>query len=379
MVEQSIRILQLCEHFGNNSSSFHGVARSFELWLPHLNEAPFTTLLCSRAVPNKAALERYRKIGVEPLFLGYHKLDPRNLWRLMHILRREKIDILHLHGYGACTWGRIAGHILGIPVIVHERCNYHTVPWFQRPVERLLGPFTKHAFAVSESTRVFTVRKRFIRDDRVKLLYSGIALSEVPSTSADERRMTRSSRGVGDNAFLFGVVSRIEPHKGHRDVLRAFKNVKAQRPGSRLWILGDGYDLPNLKNEAERMGLAGDVDFLGYQANVWPFVRALDAQVFPSYREGTPNTLYEAMAVGQPIVASSADGQGEILTHERDALLYGPGDVEKLTAWMIRMQDDQRTRQQLGAAAAERIKDFDMMKTIGTLKQTYRNIIAESA
>ena len=47
------------------------------------------------------------------------------------------MDIMQTHGYGACTWGRVAGLLMGIPVIVHERCNYHTVPWFQRPIEWL--------------------------------------------------------------------------------------------------------------------------------------------------------------------------------------------------------------------------------------------------
>ncbi len=378
MVTRSIRILQLCEHLGNNSSSFHGVARSFELWLPRLNEPPFTTLLCSRAVPNEAALARYRAIGVEPLFLGYHKLDPRNLWRLIRILRKEKIDILHLHGYGACTWGRIAGHLLGIPAIVHERCNYHTVPWFQRPVEWLLGPFTRYAFAVSESTRVFTVRKRYIRDERVKLLYSGIALKDIPQVTAAERHEVRISRGIAADTFLFGVVSRLEPHKGHRDVLRAMVNVLKVRPLTRLWVVGDGFDQEKLKAEARALGLEQAVDFLGYQANVWPFVQALDTQIFPSHREGTPNSLYEAMAVGKPIIASAADGQGEILIHERDALLYQTGNVDQLAAWMLRLYDEPETRQRLGAGVAERIKDFDMMKTLATIKQAYMTIMEET-
>lgn len=376
MSTRSIRILQLCEHFGNNTASFHGVARSFEQWLPHLNEPPFTTLLCSRAAPQPAALERFRAIGIEPLSLGYGKFDPRNLIKLLGLLRRKRIDLLHLHGYGACTWGRIAGRLLGLPAIVHERCNYHTVPWFQRPVERLLGPGTPLAFAVSESTRVFTVRKRFIPDDRVKLLYSGIALSDVPPIDEAETKTLRAARGVGQQEILFGVVSRLEPHKGHLDVFEAFAGVHAQRPGTRLWVLGDGFFQPELERRCRSMGLEAAVDFLGYQANIWPFLGALDAQVFPSHQEGTPNTLYEAMAVGRAIVASTADGQGEILADGRDALLYTPGDVDRLGHLMARMCDEPETRKRLAAAAAVRIKAFDMHATIATMKDAYLNLLA---
>jgi glycosyltransferase involved in cell wall biosynthesis len=379
MIDQPIRILQLCEHFGNNSSSFHGVARSFELWLPHLNEAPFQTLLCSRAQPNQAALDRYRAIGIEPLSLGYHKLDPRNLLRLIGILRRERIDIMHVHGYGASTWGRIAGHLLRIPVIVHERCNYHTVPWFQRPVELALGPFTRYAFAVSESTRVFTVKKRYIPDANVRLLYSGIDLRDVPMGDAAASQRLRASYGLGANDFLFGVVSRLEPHKGHRDLFKAFAAVHAEHHNTYLWVLGDGYDQDALRGEVEALGLENVVTFLGYQRDVWPFVYALDVQVFPSHREGTPNTLYEAMAAGKAMVASTADGQGEILRHERDALTYAPGDVDGLRQQLLRLYDDAALRASLAHAARQRVEDFDMRKTIETIRQTYLMIMDKEA
>ncbi|MDD5678640.1 MAG: glycosyltransferase [Kiritimatiellae bacterium] len=373
-----IRILHLCEHFGNRSASFHGVARSFELWLPYLDRPPFRVLLCSRSKPGAAALERFRKIGVKPIWLGYGKLDPRNLWRLIRLIRREHIDILHLHGYGACTWGRIAGHLLGIPAIVHERCNYHSVPWFQRPVEWVLGPFTRYAYAVSESTRQFTVRKRHIPDARVKLLYSGIPLDTVPRLGADERRAIRRTHGVGDADFLLGVVSRLEPHKGHADLLHAFGKVRAALPGTRLWIIGDGYHQAALEQLSRTLGLADAIDFLGYQADVWPLIQALDLQVFPSHQEGTPNTLYEAMAVGNAILASTADGQGEILTNGKDALLFAPGDLTALEQGLLRLYKDSALRAQLRRAALQRVADFDMQKTIATLKSAYLAIMGKA-
>lgn len=372
---KTIRVLQLCEHFGNRTASFHGVARSFELWLPELDRPPFRVMLCSRAKPEAAALERFRKIGVEPLSLGYGKLDPRNLIGLIRILRRERIDILHLHGYGACTWGRIAGHLLGIPVIVHERCNYRTVPWFQRPVEWLLGPFTKHAFAVSESTRQFTVRKRHIPDARVQLLYSGIPLEGIPKIGEDERRAARQARGVEADCFLMGVVSRLEPHKGHADVLRALAQVRARLPAVRLWIIGDGYHQAALEQLARELGLSAVVEFLGYQANVWPLIQSLDLQIFPSHQEGTPNTLYEALAVGNAILASTADGQGEILADGKDALLHEPGDIDALAKHLLRLASEPDLCAALRRAALLRASDFDMRKTIETIKSTYLAIL----
>lgn len=371
----TVNVLHLCEHFGNRTASFHGVARSFELWIPALNQAPMRVWLCSRATPEAAALDRYQSVGIDPLWLGYNKLDPRNLFKLLRIIRRYNIHILHLHGFGACTWGRIAGHLCRIPAIVHVRCNYHTVPVYQRPVEWLLGPFTRYAFAVSESTREFTVKKRHIPDDRVKCLYSGIPMDVVPSVAPDVVHQLREAHGIGHDEILFGVVSRLEPHKGHFDVLDAFSGIQDER--IKLWIIGDGYFDEPIAARIKELGLENRVLMLGYQADVWPWVHALDVQVFPSHREGTPNSLYEALIAGKAIVASNADGQGEILTDGKDALLYDIGDTEALRSLLIRIAADPALREQLSNTARMRAKDFDMARTLETLRETYRTIMED--
>lgn len=370
-----IRVLHLCEHFGNHEASFHGVARSFELWLPELDRPPFRVWLCSRAKPSAAALERYRRAGIEPLSLGYGKLDPRNLKKLLRICRGLRIGILHLHGYGSCTWGRIAARILGIPAIVHERCNYGTVPWFQRPVERLLAPWTDLAFAVSESTRRFTIDKRYLPADKVKLLYSGIPLDRIPPPDPDASARLRAEHGADNNTFLMGIAGRLEPHKGHADVFEALAAIVSADPSAlgdwRLWVVGDGYHQAALADRARVLGLADRIEFAGYQSDIWPWIRALDLQIFPSHREGTPNTLYEAMAAGNAILASTADGQGEILTDGLDALLYAPGDTAALRDRLLRLRADPALRAALAAGASGRIRDFDMARTMDTLRQTY--------
>jgi hypothetical protein len=114
-MDEKITVLQLCEHFGGKDASLHGVARSFQWWLPTFDASHFRVLLCSRKAKDKAA-EEMEKLDVSLLYLGYGKMDPRNLLKLLKILKEEKVDIIHAHGYGACTWGRIAGLIKNIPI-----------------------------------------------------------------------------------------------------------------------------------------------------------------------------------------------------------------------------------------------------------------------
>ncbi len=370
-----ITVLQLCEHFGNEQSSFHGVARSFELWLPAFDKNRFRVLLCSRRGVLKAAEERFLAAGIQPLYLGYGKFDLRNLFKLMKIITCERVDIIHAHGYGACFWGRLAGMLMGKTVIVHERCNYGTVPFFMRPVEWLLGPSTRYAFAVSESTRKFTIEKRHIPASVVKVLYSGIPLDGVKKTHCEWIISFRREQGVKPGDRVLGVVSRLESHKGHIDAFKAMQIILKQVPNVQLWVVGDGCYQDVLRQWVSDNRMENNIRFLGYRPDVLNVIQCFDVQLFPSHQEGTPNTLYEAMAVGNVPVASFADGQGEILEDGRTALMFEPGDYGKMAESVIRLLGDDTLCSKISKNVQERIKDFDMRKTIATLESTYEKIM----
>ncbi len=370
-----ITVLHVCEHFGGADASLHGVARSFQWWLPAFDAKRFRMLLCSRKGWDKAA-EQMRQSGVPPLTLGYGKFDPRNLFKLLGIVRRERVDILHAHGYGACLWARLAGHLLRKPVIVHERCNYRTVPLFQRPVEALLGPFTKYAFAVSESTRQFCIARRHLKPEVVHTLYNGILLKDVPPISEATKAALRAEQGAGPEVRVIGVLGRVESHKGHCDALRAVKRLVDGGRAIQLWIVGDGGFLPEVRAEAERLGLGGQVRYLGFRADARQVLQAFDVQLFPSHMEGTPNTLYEAMAAGRPCVCARTDGMPEILREEEHGLFFDAGDDAAMAAQLVRVLDDAALARALGERAQGRIKDFDGRQTVRAMETAYEAILA---
>jgi glycosyltransferase involved in cell wall biosynthesis len=369
-----ITVLQLCEHFGGKEASLHGVARSFQWWIPAFDKDHFRVLLCSRKHRDKAA-EQMEAIGLEPMYLGYGKMDPRNLFKLMRIVKDENIDIIHAHGYGACTWGRIAGRILGVPVIVHERCNTLTVPWFQRPVEWLLGRGTRYALAVSESSRQFCLDKRYMAPEVVQTLYNGILMKDVPKAESSWTSEFRSSRGRASEDRVIGIVGRLESHKGHIDAFRALKEVLKGFPDAYVWVLGDGTYEEVLKKWVEDNGLSDHVDFLGFRKDVRKVIQCFDVHLFPSHMEGTPNTLYEAMAVGNAVVASTADGQGEILENEKTALMFEPGDYLKMSDQLTRVLGDSALEEKLRSSAQHLSSDFDGIKTIQSMQSLYEKIM----
>ena len=108
-------------------------------------------------------------------------------------------------------------------------------------------------------------------------------------------------------------------------------------------------------------------------------LRCFDVQLFPSHMEGTPNTLYEAMAAGQTCVCSRIDGQLELLTDEQSGLFFDAGDDAAMAAQLARVLDDPALARTLGARCRERIKDFDGRACIRTMEATYTRIMAARA
>ena len=370
-----ITVLHLCEHFGGAESSLHGVARAFQWWIPLFEKDHFRIILCSRKAADKAALEM-RKSGLNPCCLGYGKHDPRNLAVLLRLIKDEHVDIVHAHGFGASMWARIAGSACRIPVIVHGRANYGSVPWLMRPIERLLGPRTKYAFAVSESTRQFMVQKRHIPSDCVQVLYNGILLDRIELVPPGWAESFRAEQGVQPDEKVLGVVGRIVSHKGHLDVFCAVRQLRERGQNVKLWVVGDGDFLLELEKWVAEHEAEAYIRFLGYRRDVLNVIQCFDLQVFPSHMEGTPNTLYEAMAVGNCIAAAPTDGQGEILEHEKTALMFEVGDSTMMARMVERALSEEGLAELLRRNALARSKDFDGVQCVRTMEQTYERILS---
>ncbi len=118
------------------------------------------------------------------------------------------------------------------------------------------------------------------------------------------------------------------------------------------------------------------IQLLGFRSDVRRLMQCFDVQVFPSHQEGTPNTLFEALAAGSAIVASSADGQGEILQHGSTAMLSDHGDVDTMAAHLVLVLQDHALRSRLESRALKRARDFDGQECIDRMQEKYDEIMS---
>jgi glycosyltransferase involved in cell wall biosynthesis len=366
-----LNVLQVCDHLGWEGSRMHGVKRLFAWMIPRFDPARFNVSLVSLRKKDVSE-ETLESFGVDITYLHKSKFDPATLPALLKVIDRKQIDILHLHGYGATTFGRIAGGMRRIPAIVHEHANLTDTPWFQKIADRALEPLTDIAIAVSKSTADFVVRARQIPADKVKVVYLGVPLEEFSrSRTADEVAVARAELGIAAGDFAIGTVTRLHDSKGNSFLVDAARLVLDRRPQVRFFIVGEGPLLADLEAQARALRLGDRFVFAGFARDVARVVSAFDVSVFPSLWEGTPLTVFEALAMGKAIVATDADGLVDVLTDDRDALIVPKRSAEGLADGLVRLIDDPALRARLAGEARVTGQQYDIAAFVSKMERLY--------
>jgi glycosyltransferase involved in cell wall biosynthesis len=366
-----LNILQVCDHLGWEGSRMHGVKRLFSWMIPRFDRERFNVSLVSLRKKDLSE-ETLDALGIDITYLGRGKFDPSTFPELRRIVRDKRIDILHMHGYGATTFGRAVAAFGHVPTILHEHANLTDTPWFQKIADRVLEPFTDIAIAVSRSTAEFVVQARQIPASKVKVVYLGVPLDEFsrprsPVEIADARR----DLGIRSEEFAVGTITRLHDSKGNSYLVDAAARIVSQRPTVRFFLVGEGPLRADLEAQAARLGLGSRFVFAGFRKDVAGTLSAFDLCVFPSLWEGTPLTVFEALAMGKPIVSTDADGLVDVLTADVDAVIVPKRDAGALAekiGWAI---DHPADRARLGAGARVKSARYDISRFVRKMEQLY--------
>ena len=349
----------------------HGVKRLFSWMIPRFDRDRFKVSLVSLRKRDLSE-ETLDALGVDITYLERSKFDPLTLPALLKVIDAKRIDILHLHGYGATTFGRLAGAIRRIPCILHEHANLTNTPWFQKIADRLLEPATDIALAVSNTTADFVIHARQIPPSKVKVVYLGAPLEEFSrARTVEERADARRELGIGPDDFAVGTVTRLHESKGNSYLIDAAAIVVRERPAARFFLVGEGPLLGNLQAQAAALGLGDRLVFAGFRRDVARTLSAFDLVVFPSLWEGTPLTVFETLAMGKPVVATDADGLLDVLADHRDARIVPKRNARALAETMIELIDDRAEQSRLADGARVTARQYDISVFVRKMERLY--------
>jgi glycosyltransferase involved in cell wall biosynthesis len=363
-------VLHVCDKFGVSGSSIHGVSRLFAWWFPRYDPSRYVPHLAGLKADDSAS-RALRAEGIPVKMFGRSAFDPRLILDIGHEIERTRARILHVHGYAASNFGRIAARRAAIPLILHEHFADPKMPPYQKIPDLFLRDLIDNAIAVSRSTADFLIRDRFVAEDRVSVVFNGAPLDQFAPRSRDDGYAVRAELGLPMNAPVITTIGRLNPQKGHATLIASAVWVLARVPDARFLIAGDGDLMPTLKALAEEKGVAESFVFAGHRTDIPEILAATDVLCISSNYEGTPLVLFEAMAAGKAIVATAVDGCKEVIKDKQTGLLVPPGNPERLGEALARVIEDVPLRARFEKAAQAASKRYDIGECMRAMQQIY--------
>lgn len=290
--------------------------------------------VCSKG-PNISELRR-RGYRIEPVAISRSR-NPlsglQSLLALIRFFRRERFDVLHVHTPVAALIGRIAAWICGIPLVIYTAHGFYfhdEMPKWRRSIyvllERLGGRFTHLLFCQSAEDAETAVLERICPRDRVHEIGNGVDVERFSPDQVDPPEVTRSILGIPNQAFVVGLIGRQVREKGLVEFLTAVTILAERFPN--LWVLLVGERLASdhargldLELAAAHDALGDRLVSLGMREDVPRLLSVMDLFCLPSWREGMPRTIIEAMMLGKPVLATDIRGSREEVVHEETGLI----------------------------------------------------------
>ena len=294
-------------------------------------------------------------IGYHALPLSRRGVDPLAEQRaralIVKTVKEKHIGLLYSYGIRFAPLANNAAKQAGVPCmnVINGAGSLFITQGVKGDLKRLLIlPYIRVSLKRSarvvfqnQDDRALFLSRRLAREEQIITVHgSGVNTGRFPVFPLPEER-------------VFGFCSRLNPEKGIDELLRAFETVLRTYPDARLRLAGEPDGIENTPTEAllRRLCGTGAIEYLGEIDNVPEFLRTLRYFVFPSYREGTPRAVLEAMSCGRPVITTDAVGCRETVTDGYNGLLVKSRDDKTLAEAMLRFCGDDALTERMGRNA----------------------------
>jgi glycosyltransferase involved in cell wall biosynthesis len=313
------------------------------------------------------------------------KNDWVTIWKLYHLMKRDRPQIVHTHTAKAGFVGRLAARLARVPVVCHTFHGHVLHSYFGSLKTRLFIKLEK--FGARLSTRIITLSPS-LREELVQL---GVThpdhVSEIPlgfNLKPFEEQVRnhgnfRKQLGVDEKTALVGAVGRLVKIKNLPLFLGAIARVRQVRSDIQFVLVGDGEERTALEELVHILGLEAAVHFTGWRQDLPQIYADLDAAVISSDNEGTPVSLIEAMSAGCPVIATRVGGVPDLLETGRLGILVPPGNPKALAEAILQVASDLRgTRERASLAKKRVIEKFSIKRLVGDMDQLYLELLQET-
>ncbi|SEW22145.1 Glycosyltransferase involved in cell wall bisynthesis [Chryseobacterium wanjuense] len=325
--------------------------------------------------------------GISPL------KDLSSLYKLYKILKTEKPVIVHSITPKAGLLTMLSGKMAGVPIRIHTFTGL-IFPTRKGPVQkllinmdRLLCSAATHVYPEGEGVKKDLINYK-ITSKYLRVIgngnVNGIDLNHFSSEqiSEEQKKLLRKELNIEDSDFVFVFVGRLLGDKGINELVEAFTllNNKDSERRSKLLLVGPlEHELDPVRPDIlEEIKNNPDIISVGFQSDVRPYFAISHALAFPSYREGFPNVVMQAGAMGLPSIVSDINGCNEIIMEDQNGVIVPVKNSEKLSQAMERIKSDTAYYQKLKTNARPMIESrYEQSEVWNAVLAEYKKLIKE--
>jgi len=286
--------------------------------------------------------------------------DPAGAWRLWSALQRGEFAIIHQH-FGGRPVRWLARAKSGAKIIFQIHCSTYEQKGFKVP---------QSSWGVDAVIAVSRGLAQEISGGPVHVVYPGVA---IPETSGGQER-----HDGFPNDRIVGTACRLIPIKGLDHLIQAIATLRPELPDLRLEIAGTGPEQMRLETLVRTLGLTECVTFLGWQVDLAAAMARWAVFALPSFDEGLPIVVLEAMAASLPVVATAVGGVPEVVEDGRTGWLVPSGDSASLAEGLRLLLLNPEQRRAMGAAGRARAQEhFSIDRMVAGIAKIYDDILGQ--
>ena len=290
----------------------------------------------------------------------------RSTWSLWRLFVRERFTVVHVHTPVAAIAARLAAVMAGVPIVIYTAHGFYfheRMPllqrWFHIALEALLARLTTELLTVSSEDAALARRLKFRPAAHIHAIGNGVDPQRFVPPTPEVQHIQRTRFGLNPDSVVIGIVARLVAEKGYGELLQAFEQLAEGVPNAQLLLCGsrlasDHAGSVDARLQELQAAYPGRVVCAGGINDPEAAYQAMDLFCLPSWREGLPYTVIEAMLTGLPVVATNIRGCREQVVPEVTGLLVPPQQSALLADALERLLLQPQLRRQWGAAGRQR-------------------------
>jgi glycosyltransferase involved in cell wall biosynthesis len=262
------------------------------------------------------------------------------IWRLISFFKSERPDVVHTSGAEANFHGILAAWLSGVKVRIAEEYGIPQHSSTAKLIFRLVYNRAYKVIAVAGNVKDWLVESKEVEAKRVEVIFNPVEVSKFSMDKKEKMNL---------DDFVIISVCRLDPIKNLELLIRGVASLKKATTAKnvKLWLVGEGPSREDLKRLVIALGLENNVTFWGYQANPATYLQSASIFVLPSFSEGLPIAVGEAMLTGTPCVVTNVGGGPELVNHGESGWLLDPMDqvgFDQLLASIVNLPEEELNR-----------------------------------